>query len=465
MKKLFFYLAFLFFAFSSFAQQESPGSRYIFLFIGDGMGVAHFNAAQIYLADLSGEQGFADLSFTEFPFTGLATNYAEDRMITGSAASGTALATGHKTRIGCISVGGDGEHIFTPMTRKALDKGMKTAVISSVSIDHATPAAFYAHNVSRSEYFGIGHDIISSGVHFLGGGGLLQPTGTIDGVEVDLWRLIEENGYTHADTRAEIEALGTGGEKTIVTSPKLDRNMAMPFVIDSDNDDLTLAGITGLAIRMLENDSGFFIMVEGGKIDWACHANDAAAMIHEVIAFSDAVGVAVDFYDKHPDKTTIIVTADHETGGLTIGRGETGYDLNPGILKYQRSSYLRLGEVIRDFKSKNDTTETGFREFMGFLRNDFGLGHDMKIPLTDEEILSIRAAFLESMDETKDREGMDPLMAGVLKLMSLKAGLGWTSLTHTGVNVPVFAIGVGAEKFTGILDQTDISNIISGMLE
>jgi len=163
--RLFTALFMLFFLFANgiMAQQ----AKYVFYFIGDGMGFAHIATTEAYLAEINGENGFEKLNFNGFPAVGIATNHAETRLITGSAAAGTSLATGHKTTINTISMDGPRETRLTTIAEEAKKHGLKVGIISSVSINHATPAVFYAHQPLRSNYYEIGLDLINSGFNFL----------------------------------------------------------------------------------------------------------------------------------------------------------------------------------------------------------------------------------------------------------------------------------------------------------
>jgi alkaline phosphatase len=232
-----------------------------------------------------------------------------------------------------------------------------------------------------------------------------------------------------------------------------------------DPGDLTLADFTAKGITMLSGEEGFFIMVEGGKIDWACHANDAAATIHEMLSFDQAVKEALKFYEKHPDETLIIVTADHETGGLSLGYGGTKYESNTGLLKYQLSSFEELNKIMSMFRvNQSGDPEADFARMLKALENDMGLNsRKFGTVLSDEEKEMLRTAFKESLALVSTDSAYnesEPFMDKAIRLMNQKAGIGWNSTAHTGINVPVYAIGAGAEQFTGVLDNTDIPRLI-----
>lgn len=446
----------------SWPQSAAPASaKYIFFFIGDGMGTAQVNSAQAYMAAMDGSDGFEKLTFTQFPYTGIAYTNALDRLITGSAAAGTALATGNKTNIGRISMDPDGKKPYETIAEKAKKEGMKVGIITSVSIDHATPAVFYAHQNSRDDYFEIGIQLANSSFDLFAGGGLREPEGEWDGEKINLFEMASQKGFNVINNNMQYLGFPANGERVFYVHERLADGAAMPFKIDRQPGDISLGQVTGKAIELLDNENGFFMMVEGGKIDWACHTNDAAASIHDVIDFDDAVSVAYDFYLQHPDQTLIVVTADHETGGMSLGSGKTGYDMHISNLKYQRYSIEQLAKNLDDLMRKwRDDPEKGKEMFLKFLENDFGLGHGKRIPLTDEEKESLTKQFMEEIKKAStgdaDSYSSGNLAGRVIAMMSDVSGIGWTSRSHTASGVPVYAIGAGAENFTGLMDNTDI---------
>jgi len=438
-------------------QKEEKKAKYIFLFIGDGMGLAQVTATEAYQAATDGE-AFSHLSFSEFPHVGFSTTYAANRFITGSAAAGTALATGHKTAIGRISMDVDGDSALTTIAEKAKTLGMKVGIVSSVSIDHATPATFYAHQPSRGMYHEISLDLAASNFDFYGGGGFKEPKKE----EVDVIELARENGFNYINDEAAFNALQPSDEKVIFVNPQLTDGEAMYYAIDQDENYVTLAEITGKAIEYLDNVNGFFLMVEGGKIDWLCHANDAGAMVQEVIDFSDAVNEAIAFYEQHPDETLIIVTADHETGGLGMGNNYMGYENNYAILENQKISGENFNKFLAGWKKDNHLNDKGFKIMLNVLSENFGIGiEEDPILLNEKERQQFHKAF-KGLDLVEEGEyGFDsPLTKLCTGTVARHAGMGWTSNNHTGIPVPVYAIGVNGSCFSGSIDNTDIPKII-----
>ena len=445
--------------------------KYAFLFIGDGMGQAQVNTAQAYEAAIGNKPGFQPLTFTQFPVLGWASTYANNRFITCSAAAGTALATGHKTNINRISMNPEGNLPFESIAEKAKAHGLKTGIITSVSIDHATPAVFYAHQASRGNYFEIGLDLAASDIDFFGGGGFVIPMKVINGDTIQIIKRAIENGFTFVNTLEGFKALKPGTGKVLAIAPRLAADAAMPYMIDGNEGNPSLADFTQKAIDLLQDGSGFFMMVEGGKIDWAGHGNDAATNIMETLAFDEAIAVAKAFYDQHPNETIIVVTADHETGGLALGNGGMQYESNLAALANQHISSevfdMKLAEFSRQLSSDKGKD---FADMLVLNGQEFGLGDSTKISLTSSELTQLQHVFNQNMyigsGEKADASGSsyEHITSFLIKLMSNKAGLGWTTYSHTGINVPVYAIGPGSEMFKGMIDNTDIPKNLEKLL-
>ena len=448
------------------AEAKAAGTaKYVFLFIGDGMGLPQRAASAAYAG--------TKLAIDAMPAQGITTTYANDRFITGSAASATALATGVKTNINYIGV----DPAFKPVktvAEMAKEQGRKVGIVSSVSIDHATPAAFYAHVKTRKLYHEIDHALADSGFDFFGGGGLKDPTGKKSKAPLgDAMEKIKANGYKVVTDKAAFMALKPGDGKVLAWNSWLQDDQAMPYVMDMTGADITLPEFTAKAIEMLDNDKGFFLMVEGGKIDWACHANDAAASIRNTLAFDDAVKEALAFYDKHPAETLIVVTGDHECGGLTLGFAGTKYDSYYNVLSGQKVSFQKFtDEILKDFKAQGGS----FEQMKPIITAQFGLKFEGdpkadQTVLADFQVKELEDAFARSMSGEKVQGGeyllygeYDPLSVTLTHLLNGKAGLGWTSYKHTGVPVSTSAVGVGCEAFNGSYDNTDVAlRIMSAM--
>ena len=459
MKRLMYVLLFVLLAGTVYAQQ----AKYVFYFIGDGMGVNQVNGTEMYLAEQEGRIGVKPLLFTTFPVAGMATTFSATNSVTDSSAAGTALATGAKTYNGAIGMDDD-KNVLQTVAEKAKKAGKKVGVTTSVSVDHATPAAFYAHQPNRNMYYEIALDLPKAGFDFYAGGGFLKPTTTADKQEApSIFPIIEEAGYTIARGLDEYKAKAGDAKKMVLIQKEGAEPSCLPYAIDRQEGDLTLAEITESAISFLTkgNKKGFFLMVEGGKIDWACHGNDPATAFEEVIDMDNAIKVAYEFYKKHPKETLIVVTADHETGG--IGLGTSKYELHLKSLMNQKQSQDLLSRSITDLRKMRKVIN--WEEIKDFLGEKMGFWKEL--PVTWEQEKMLRDAYEESfvnkhvVFEESLYAKTEPLSVAAKKVMSQIAMVGWTSGNHTAGYVPVFAVGAGSKLFMGKMDNTEIPKRIA----
>lgn len=354
MKRLTYLMLFMLLAVVAQAQQ----AKYVFYFIGDGMGLNQVNTTEMYLGEKQGRIGTEPLCFASFPVAGMATTFSASNSITDSSAGGTALATGVKTYNGAIGVDANKERVMS-VAERAKRAGKKVGVTTSVSIDHATPAAFYGHQSDRSMYYEIALQLPEAGFDFYAGSGFLKPARTFDKKDApSIYPIFEQAGYTIARGLDEYKAKADDAGKMILMQKEGANSSSLPYAIDRREGDLTLAQITESAIDFLSRDNkkGFFLMVEGGKIDWACHSNDPATMVKEVIDMDNAVRVAYEFYKKHPKETLIVITADHETGGLALGN--SNYTLNLKSLDCQKQSVDLLSRALTDLRKSKGNKAT-----------------------------------------------------------------------------------------------------------
>ena len=460
MKKLSLLLSFLLLVLSGYAQQ----AKYVFYFIGDGMGVNQVQGTELYRGELEGKIGITPIWFTQFPYVTTATTFSATNGVTDSAAAGTALATGNKTQNGTIGMKQDLQTEVSSVAVWAKNKGCRVGVTTSVSVDHATPAAFYAHDPSRGSYYKIGTDLYKAGFDFYAGSDFIDPNNkdNKDGNSENLYTMAEKNGYTIARGYKDYLKKCKKADKMILfqseKASEKDRT-AIPYAIDRTKDDLTLADITRSAINFLSKDlsKGFFLMVEGGKIDWACHSNDAATAFHEVADMDEAVKVAYEFYSQHPDETLIVVTADHETGGFVLGTG--AYKLNLQVLKNQKVSESGFTRILNELRKKYNNN-VSWEKVQQALKENFGFWDKVKLNEKQEERLLAKynntfkgkEAKLEKSEYAQD----EPLAAEAKRIIDEIALVGWTSGGHSAGYVPVFAIGAGADLFQGRIDNTEI---------
>lgn len=460
MKKLSLLLSFLLLVLSGYAQQ----AKYVFYFIGDGMGVNQVQGTELYRGELEGKIGITPIWFTQFPYATTATTFSATNGVTDSAAAGTALATGNKTQNGTIGMKQDLQTEVSSVAVWAKNKGCRVGVTTSVSVDHATPAAFYAHDPSRGSYYKIGTDLYKAGFDFYAGSDFIDPNNkdNKDGNSENLYTMAEKNGYTIARGYKDYLKKCKKADKMILfqseKASEKDRT-AIPYAIDRTKDDLTLADITRSAINFLSKDlsKGFFLMVEGRKIDWACHSNDAATAFHEVADMDEAVKVAYEFYSQHPDETLIVVTADHETGGFVLGTG--AYKLNLQVLKNQKVSESGFTRILNELRKKYNNN-VSWEKVQQALKENFGFWDKVKLNEKQEERLLAKynntfkgkEAKLEKSEYAQD----EPLAAEAKRIIDEIALVGWTSGGHSAGYVPVFAIGAGADLFQGRIDNTEI---------
>ena len=459
MKRVFYSLIALLLTGMVYAQQ----AKYVFYFIGDGMGVNQVNGTEMYLAEQEGRIGVTPLLFTTFPVASVATTFSTTNSVTDSSAAGTALATGAKTYNGAIGMD-DQKNVLQTVAEKAKKAGKRVGVTTSVSVDHATPAAFYAHQPNRSMYYEIALDLPKAGFDFYAGGGFLKPHTTFDKKKApSIFPIIEEAGYTVARGLDEYQEKATAAKKMVLIQKEGARPDCIPYAIDRKEGDLTLAQITESAISFLtkEKNKGFFLMVEGGKIDWACHGNDPATAFEEVIDMDNAIKVAYEFYKKHPKETLIVVTADHETGGLGLGTDK--YELALKALTYQKQSQDELSRAITDLRKMRKAIN--WNEVKELLAEKMGFWKEL--PLTWEQEKMLRDEYEESfvkkhvVFEESLYARTEPLAVAAKRVMSQIAMVGWTSPNHTAGYVPVYAIGAGSQLFMGKMDNTEIPQRIA----
>lgn len=466
--------------------------KYVFLFIGDGMSYPQIQSTADYLGALTDEDYFMAqpslddnqgatldgpeyLNFMNFTAAGSAVTYDSNSFAPDSASTATSISTGRKTYSGTINVDVTGTETFETITEKVHSQlGMKVGIISSVNLNHATPAAFYGHNVSRNNYYELGVELTQSGFEYFAGGGLKKVDGA-DGQQPNLYEMAKEAGYTVTFTNEEAAAVTADSGKVILIDEYLADSDAMAYEIDRTEDMWSLADYVAKGIEVLDNDNGFFMMCEGGKIDWACHANDAASTVHDTVALADAVQVAIDFAAEHPEETLILVTGDHETGGLTIGFAGTDYDTYLTLLENQKISFTKFDtDYIAAYKEKGTT----FQEALTDIEALFGLKAEGeegdKLVLTAYELEQLKIAYEKSVNGTET--GVDtqaeyvmygtynPLSVTITHILNNKSGVSFTSYSHTGLPVAVLAEGVNAEAFNGYYDNTEIFYKLAEML-
>ena len=468
-------------------QGKKDGSgtpKYVFVFIGDGMSYPQIQSATYYAGkDAAGivdvvknsenagdSPAMKNLSFYDFPVAGSASTYDATSFAPDSASTATSIFTGYKTHSSSINVDITKKIKYRTIAEQLRDqKKWKIGVVSTVNLNHATPAATYAHQASRKSNYAIGLELVESNFDYFAGGALMEPQDKKND-KTSIYELAKSAGYKVCFTQNDANSL-QNGDKAIVVAEILADGDAMSYDNDRKNDEWALRDYVRKGIEVLDNKKGFFMMVEGGKVDWACHANDARSSIADTLALSAAVEEAIEFYNKHPKETLIIVTADHETGGLTIGYAGTDYNLFFRTLDNQKISYAKFdSDYVSNYKKNGTSLEevmTDVEQLFGLkLPGSEGSNKNGGLVLTDYEYSRIKTAYEKTIKNDKSRTQMEydlygtyePLTITITHILNAKSGLGWTSNSHTGLPVPVFALGAGQDEFKGFYDNTEIYN-------
>ena len=434
--------------------QNAP--KYVFYYIGDGLGMQPLMTAQAYNRDIL--RNDSPLLMLQFPVASWAMTYSASSPITDSAAAGTALATGHKTVNGMIGVTPDTVAVSS-VARELKDAGYGVGIVTSVYADDATPGAFYAHVPSRKMYYDIDIDAVNSGYDFIAGAGM---KGLVDkdGNPTDIPVLMQERGIQLVRGLDGIREIDS--EKVVLLSSEGMPDYNIGYTIDSIPGALTLPLMAETCLSHLEKYSPerFFMMVEGGNIDHALHANDAAAFITEILNFNEALKVAFDFYLAHPDETLILVSADHDTGGMSHVKDGLG------VLRYVKISKEEFSNYCKGIlKSRMVYTWEDMKEYL-----QTNLGLFSHIPVSAEKEAELKAKFDDTFERrnSADQETLYASFNGfavaVFDTVNDAAGTVFTTTGHSGNPVPVFAVGVGSDRFKSVNNNTELPAILREIL-
>lgn len=406
------------------AEEQKPNIIYI---IGDGMGFEYISAYRYAMSDLDSKT----IAETEFDamLKGAATTYPDDNTwVTDSAAGATALATGVKSYNGAIAVDSD-KYPLQSIMELARENGWSTGSVSTSQVNHATPASFFTHHPSRYEYNQIADKIATQVVEgkpsfdvMLGGG----------------------QSYFNRDDKNWLDVLPEHGMQVVTDMQKLNSvettpvmglfaEKGLPFAIDGDVD--ALANMTRTALRLLDKkQQPFALMIEGSEIDWCGHANDIACAVHEMDGLNRALKVVSEYREKNPN-TLIVMTADHSTGGLTIGRD--------GEYAWHSDRVMKIESSIASMSKEMLTMDTdSWAKYVA---------DKVNFELTQEYLDELAIAA-----EKEGEEQQEALHQALVYITGDITGTGWTTSGHTGVDVPVFADGPYSENFGGYMDNTDI---------
>ena len=440
--------------------------KYVFYFIGDGMCFNHILGTELYNTEKAGSKETLRLNFTQFDTRNFVTNYSVSNLVTDSAAAGTALATGVKTGNAYIGVDIEGNELRT-IADVASEQGYKVGLVTNVGINHATPSCFYGHTSDRFGFPKLVDDYIASDVAFIAGSTIMDmKSGPQDPkyspvTTAELAERIRKAGI-HLTLNAE-EAGNVKGERVaLVANDK--ENKHVPYVIDRKGGELTLLDCSKAAINYLTNNApeGFFLMIEAGKLDYAAHEQDAVTTFLEVNEFAQTIDLALAFAEKHPDETLIVVTSDHETGGMSLGWDH--YEIRMNLLMAQKASAIEVTKIIQQMRAEG---KKSWADYKKVLSDCFGLWSVVPVSKEDEALLK------RDFDEIFMKYG--PMVDGLynksefivydaIRILNKAASIDWTSLYHTGMYTPVFAKGAGEELFLDCRDQTDIPKSIAKLI-
>ena len=424
----------------SFAGQ----AKNIILMIGDGMGPAHIQVTWLYATRQLGK----NLVMTEVMDNGRTAymvNDTADSTVTESAAAATQMATGVKVLAKSIGIGPDGK-ILKTILEMTKEKGKATGLVTTSRITDATPAAFAAHVEHRSDEMRIADQLVKSDVNILFGGGkdFFVPESE-KGKRKDGRNLLNEakqNGYAVAETAEEMKK--AQGEKILGIFSQGNMN----FEIDrKGSTEPSLAEMTTKALGVLgEKGQGFFLMVEGGRIDHAAHYYDIGSVIFDTLAFDEAAKVAYDFQKANPD-TLLIITADHETGGLVVlpytPTSKEYEGINLEAISKIKASYLKRNKELGDNPSPEKIKEIMKKYY--------------DTDLTEDQVKVIQENPLKGLDP---RHFTKYGNAGIAFVLRLHHRIAWATDSHSATPLLLWGIGPGSEKINGWRHNTEVFSIM-----
>ena len=435
----------------------------IIMVIADGMGPAYTSAYRYYRDDPK----TPDIEKTVFDrhLIGSASTYPApiSGYITDSAAAATSMASGIKTYNGAIGVDVNKQPVQSVLSW-ARSQGKKTGVVVTSQINHATPAAYLTHNESRKNYNEIADSYLDNSVKsdvFLGGGWQYFIR-----KDRNLVNDFKAKSFHYLDTYEQLSSIPKGKRVLGLFDKK-----GLPWALDDINRHrLTL--MTQAALPQLENDKGYFLLIEASQIDWAGHGRDIASAMAEIDDLAHTLRFLEAYVAKHPN-TLVVVTADHSTGGLSIGNKTAASDKNI------KSNYLWQPEILRTMKHSAEyiAKQLSNSALSSTLANDL-----FNFELNHAELATLNAAKAGSSEQIAEymrfskaqKKGKWPpqkhslLLVEVKKIIDQRTNTGWGttsgSASHTGVDVPVFAFGSHQHEFSGAIDNTDIAKKIFTLL-
>ena len=441
--------------------------KYVFYFIGDGMSFNHILGTELYNTEKVGAKETLRLNFTQFDTRNFVTNYSTSNLVTDSAAAGTALASGVKTGNAYIGVDAEGNELRT-LADVASEQGYKVGLVTNVGINHATPSCFYGHTSDRFGFPKLVDDYIASDVAFIAGSTIMDmKSGPQDPKYSPITTAELAERIRKAGIRLTLDAEEAGdvkgGRVALVAHDK--ENKHIPYSIDCAADEkYVLSNYSKAAIEYLSREAkdGFFLMIEAGKLDYAAHEQDAVTTFHEVNELAKCIDLALAFAEQHPDETLIVVTSDHETGGMSLGWDH--YEIRMNILASQKTSAL---QITKTFQKMRDEGNSNWDDYKKVLSDNLGLWSAVPISNEEEELLKhdFYDIFLKHGPMVDGLYNKNEFVVyHALKILNSHASIEWTSLYHTGMYTPLFVKGVGEEMFLDCRDQTDIPKTIASLI-
>lgn len=448
----------VFLAVTAAAIAQTP--KYVIYFIGDGMGCNQVYATQAY----NKAMGLEPVNFYSFPVRALITTYSASSLVTDSSAAGTALSTGTKIKNGVCGIDMAG-NILKTVSEYAQEKGIGTGVATTVGINHATPAAFYGHTQSRADYDILSQQLIDSKMDFAAGASFIKGKGS-ELAPKDWVAKAENAGIKVFYGKDKYKTVK--GKRVICLSDNIDVDR-LEYAIDRKSGQTELADFTAAGLDYLYTNfskKGFVFMVEGGKIDYACHAKDAATAVAEVNDLAKSVQLAIDFYNKHPKETLIIVTADHETGGMIIG--DSKYEVRPEILANQKVSKDVLTAALHKLSLEMGENIT-WKAVKNCLSENLGLWTSVPVSADQEKKFTqiFKEVYLDSADasEVNLYSANSKMAVAAVDFLEHSAGVNYTFGSHSGAPLMIYCKGASATSFAGITDNTEVPLTIEKLLK
>ncbi|ARK31827.1 alkaline phosphatase [Halalkalibacter krulwichiae] len=408
---------------SVFAESDPSGQnvKNVILMIPDGFSSAH---AANYRIFKEGEFVLDSI------LVGMMKTHSKNSWVTDSAAAGTAMATGVKTRNGFIGIDEDGNSLKT-ILEAAKEEGKGTGLVGTKSITDATPAAFATHVHTRQNEGEIARQLMNKVDVLLGGGERNFLPASSGGVQEqrNLIKEAESSGYTFVQTKSELAEVKPNVEKLLGLFAD---NMMAAEIDRHRTEEPSLQEMTETALALLRrNNNGFFLMVEGSKIDRAGHAHDPAWVMHDIAAFESAVITALEFAEKDGE-TLVVVAGDHDTGGMSVG-GYDEYRAEPEMLRKVEATAQFIAQC---FNSERTNISEVMKQYT-------------HLDVTKSEINELYRADIEKV----------PYL--IAQIVSRSAYIDWVTYEHTGVDVPIYAYGPRSSLFQGVLDNTDLPKRIA----